>query len=90
MGRASSPATENIPRNTFNQKLRSRFGDALFDLARAETTLESGARSAFKVAGRSHERLRRAYSGDGGHLNALGSRAIARELLDFLAQTFSI
>jgi hypothetical protein len=80
-------ADNNIKRNQFNAMLIKEFGgkDPLFDLAKVESTLPNGKRSAFTASNETYYSLAPEYTDDGGHLNEKGSRTAARELLLFLA-----
>lgn len=82
-------AADNLPRHLFNEKLRARNGEFLFDLAKAEAVRPEHRKMPAESGGRKLELPCRAYSSDGGHLNALGSEVIAVDLLLFLARLVS-
>lgn len=76
---------ENARRAAFNARLRQELtGQPLFDLARLESTTAGGQRHLVDVDGRAVEVLAPVYTDDGGHLNAVGQRVIAAELLRLL------
>jgi hypothetical protein len=86
LGRPNS-LDHNLRRNQFNQRIRSTFGGSshLFDLARVESTLPNGS-TRFRQRGdqRVFEMVP-AYTTDGGHLNEVGRRRVAEQLLILLA-----
>jgi hypothetical protein len=77
----------NVRRNHFNERLREHCEakGPLFDLGRLESTLPDGRRATFTIEGRTYESLAPDYTDDGGHLNAVGRRRAAEELLVLLA-----
>jgi hypothetical protein len=79
---------ENIKRNQFNAMLTKKFkdSDAIFDLAKIESTRPDGSRSAFQYKGETYYSLYNRYTEDGGHLNEIASRIAAKELLLILAK----
>ncbi len=88
LGRATDEDGANVLRNEFNAGLRQRFaGEAIFDLAAAESTLPDGSRSSFTQDGRTMYTLARRYTTDGGHLNEEGQRWVAAQFLHCVAQT---
>jgi hypothetical protein len=78
---------DDIKRNEFNALLRRQYGSTgrLFDMAAVESTYPDGRPCTFRVAGRTYESLVPEYTTDGGHLNERGRRAVAAQLLVFLA-----
>jgi lysophospholipase L1-like esterase len=54
-------------------------------MAAVESTYPDGRPCTFRVAGRTYESLVPEYTTDGGHLNERGRRAVAAQLLVFLA-----
>lgn len=84
LGRAGWYREDNIQRNRYNEMLRAKFGDSLYDLARTESTFLDGRRALFSKDGKDYEWLAAPYTDDGGHLNALGSRVVAVDLLGYL------
>lgn len=78
---------DNIKRNEYNDLLRAAYpGEPLFDLAALESTYPDGRREQWSVGGKTYYSLIRAYTYDGGHLNELGRRVAAKELLRVFAQ----
>ena len=78
---------DNISRNDFNKILISEYGDKqpIFDLAMIESISPDGRRSSFSYEGKTYYSLFPEYTNDGGHLNDIGSRKVAEQLLVFLA-----
>lgn len=87
MGREVWGERENQKRHEFNELLRKRFSgkEPIFDLARAEATLDDGSEHGFELNGRKWPSLVPAYTDDGEHLNAQGRRHVARALVETLA-----
>ncbi|RPI44076.1 MAG: hypothetical protein EHM46_03300 [Bacteroidetes bacterium] len=79
---------ENIKRNEFNERLRKEFAGVLpvFDLAELETTLPDGSTETYRYRGSEYSSMARIYTDDGGHLNDLGARMVAFNLLAFLSE----
>lgn len=77
----------NAQRARFNARMRATYEgrEPLFDLARAESTLENGRRYAATVEGVPVEALAPEFAADEGHLNERGRRAVASRFLAFLA-----
>jgi hypothetical protein len=78
---------DNRARWQFNECLRKQYGgkEPLFDLARAEATAPNGSRVWLEQDGCRFEAIAQAYTDDGGHLNEVGRRRAAAELLVVLA-----
>ena len=77
----------NQKRNEFNDRLRREFeGEPIFDLARVESTRPDGTRAFFVSGGNPIYILAEELTDDGGHLNAMGRRAAAMELVAVLAE----
>jgi hypothetical protein len=78
----------NVKRNAYNDLIRQSFSkDAVFDLARVESTRPDGTRSYFRNGADTVYTLAAQYTDDGGHLNRLGRSSAARELLRVLSET---
>ncbi|GBE52538.1 hypothetical protein BMS3Bbin14_01012 [bacterium BMS3Bbin14] len=77
----------NIARYKLNKLIREKYKGSglLFDLARFESTKPDGTRESFEKKGKIYYALAPAYTGDGGHLNVVGRKYIAQQLLIFLA-----
>jgi len=78
---------DNIKRNQFNKLIIARDNQRIpiFDLAGIESTHKDGTRSKFEFEGKEYFSLSPDYSLDGGHLNTIGSRVVAEQLLVMLA-----
>ncbi len=87
IGRDSWELTDNIKRNEYNFLLRNEYlgKEPVFDIATYEATLLDGTQSLFKYKGNKFQSMQEVYSDDGGHLNKIGSKLIAEQLLIFLA-----
>jgi lysophospholipase L1-like esterase len=84
LGRRTARA-DNVKRNKFNRLLRQAYAaDSIFDLAEIESTRPDGSRSYFPVGNDMIYTLAEEYTTDGGHLNELGRRTVAKQLLTFL------
>lgn len=78
----------NARRNAFNERLLAGFpGEPVFDIARHESTLPDGRRTAFTKGGKSVYTLAPAYTYDGGHLNEAGKERLAAEFARVLASS---
>ncbi|MBN1186574.1 MAG: hypothetical protein JXB49_30135 [Bacteroidales bacterium] len=79
--------THNIARNKFNEMLLHKYKgkEPVFDLALIESTHMNGTKEYFKYKGAYYESLAPEYSDDGGHLNEVGRKIIAEQLLIFIA-----
>lgn len=87
-GLADITDKDNIRRNQYNLKLAETFnGKAIFDIAKVESTYPDGTRLSFKQNGNLNFRLIRSLSSDGGHLNELGKRVIAKAFIHALAES---
>jgi len=76
----STTRDANAKRNRFNAMLRQQYaGEALFDLAKVESTRPNGSRSFFSEGADVVYTLAPELTDDGGHLNAAGRRAAAQE-----------
>jgi hypothetical protein len=78
----------NAKRAEFNRRLFAAFpSDPIFDLARLESTRPDGTRQTFEYDGQVYYSLVPDYTPDGGHLNERAQRALAAELIRFVART---
>ncbi len=76
---------ENIKRNEFNNLLKEYFKeDPIFDLAEAEATYPDSSKEYFEKNGKRYYALISDYTDDGGHLNSLGRKKVAQELIKTL------
>jgi hypothetical protein len=91
IGRAAYGTVENVRRDEYNRLLRATYAgrEPVFDLARVESTAPDGTRVTVTWNGITAPALSPAYTDDGGHLNARGRLAAAREFLTVLAQASS-
>jgi hypothetical protein len=81
----------NIQREQFNQAIRNEYSgkEPVFDLAEVESTLANGVKETFEMKGKSYPRMVPAYTTDGGHLNEMGRKLVAEQLLILLANIAS-
>jgi len=87
LGRADNGAS-NSKRSEFNERMRSYYaGQPVYDLAQVESTYPDGSRSSFVYGDQTAYSLISRYTADGGHLNEVGRRLAARELIRTLART---
>ena len=79
--------SHNIARNRYNELLKSAYEgrEPVFDLARLEAISPDKTLSFFNDQGKQILSLCPEYTEDGGHLNAVGRKAVAEQLLVFLA-----
>jgi hypothetical protein len=76
----------NLKRNQFNALLREYYSaEPIFDLAQVESTYPDGSRSYVMSRGQKIYMLAPEFTTDGGHLNEVGRRAAAQQLLQVLA-----
>jgi lysophospholipase L1-like esterase len=77
----------NERRNLMNEMIRKAYAgkDPIFELDRVESTRPDGERTRVDGSGGGYFELYSGYSTDGGHLNAVGRKAVAAELLILLA-----
>lgn len=87
IGRPIMRLEDNISAEEFNEKLRKEYAgkEALFDLAKVESTAPDGTRAVFQKGGKVYNSMVPAYTDDGGHLNETGRKVVAEQLLIFLA-----
>lgn len=77
---------DNIPRQEYNVGLLKAFGEsAVFDIALSESRGLGDSPASLLRDGVAYPCLHRAFTEDGGHLNAGGRVAVARDFLLFLA-----
>jgi len=88
LGRTPARAADDLARERFNELMRGAYAgrEPLFDLAAIESTRPDGSREALDVGGHRAYALVPAYAADGSHLNEMGRRRVAGELLVFLAR----
>jgi len=88
IGRPIGGYADNIKRNQFNNLLRTAYRDkeAVFDLALVESSYSNGYRQKFQYKGSTYYALIPEYSNDGRHLNEVGRKKVAEQLLILLAK----
>ena len=88
LGRTDAGLDANIGRNAYNSLLVREYAgkEPVFDLAALESTTPDGKRTSFQYAGESVFYLSPSYTSDGGHLNEIGRRKVAKGFLAFLAK----
>lgn len=87
LGRMLWYEADHIQRSLYNGMLREKFKSSLFDLAAIESRISDTQKATITEAGKRYDILHRGYTDDGGHLNPLGRRIVAIELLCYLAET---
>jgi len=87
IGRPIDGYADNMKRDQLNNLIIKEYQgkDAIFDLAKTESTLPDGTRSSFVTGGKTFYSLVPQYTTDGGHLNGRGRRIVAEQLLILLA-----
>ena len=85
LGRLPWYEEDNVKRNLYNDMLRARFKNSLFDLAAIESRIDEAKKATFRDNGMEYELLNPAYTDDGGHLNSTGRQIVAIELLRILS-----
>ena len=88
IGRPIGGYADNIQRNRYNELLRQTYGmnAPLFDIAAVEATLADGSKNQFNDNGKKYDALVPEYASDGRHLNNIGSRLVAAEMLLSMAR----
>lgn len=89
LGRGPAVKEDNVQRNLANTRIRQKYGTAVWDLSKAEAVTDTERQVSFSDGRNAHPLLNPAYSKDGGHLNAVGSQAVACSLLVYLASLCS-
>ncbi|MBP7507593.1 MAG: hypothetical protein KA807_07225 [Prolixibacteraceae bacterium] len=74
---------DNVARNNFNDLLRAKYRERVFDMARFESEYDKQ-NETFIYKNQKYTSLLPIFTDDGGHLNGLGARVIAYELLSYL------
>lgn len=87
IGRPIYGVRENINRHTYNELLRAKYKGKVptLDIALIESTNLDGTRSTFDVDGKTYYSLVPEYTTDGGHLNEVGRKKVAEQLILLLA-----
>jgi hypothetical protein len=87
IGRPLGGTMENINRHDYNELLRNRYQgkDPILDIARVESTFPDGTRATFESDGKAYYTMVPEYTSDGGHLNEVGRKKVAEQLILLLA-----
>ena len=87
IGRPIGGYEDNIKREQFNAMLLKEYEgkESIFDLAKIESTTPDGSRAVFEKDGKTYPRMVPEYTNDGGHLNELGKKRVAEQLIILLA-----
>ncbi|MBW9258526.1 MAG: hypothetical protein K1562_13010 [Candidatus Thiodiazotropha sp. (ex. Lucinisca nassula)] len=86
LGKKNNSKLDNFQRNQYNRLLIETYGqDQVIDIAGAQATGSNGHRESFKMQGVVNNALLEEYSSDGGHLNELGQRQVAKSFAHQLA-----
>jgi hypothetical protein len=76
----------NVRREEFSGLVRESYPESrIVDIARLECVNPDGTPEQFAMDGKRHPCLSPAYTDDGGHLNGLGQRVVAAEMVRVLA-----
>lgn len=88
LGKPLIHARENVIREAFSDRIRTELGGEfpVFDLARVEYTLPDGSPQTYKHRGKTYPRLPESYTRDRGHLNPVGAKIVAYNLIAFLSE----
>jgi hypothetical protein len=88
IGRPIGGYDDNVKREQFNAMLRKEYSgkEPVFDLASIESTFPDGSQTTFEKHGEVYPALVTAYTNDGGHLNEVGRKKVAEQLLIFLSK----
>ena len=78
---------DNIKRNAYNEMLIEKYAgkQPVFDIAKIQSTYPDGTRCSFTKDGKTYYSMVPEYTTDGGHLNEIGRKKVAEQLLIFLA-----
>ena len=78
--------TENIKRAQYNKMIKNYYKDKpIFDIAEVESKYPDGRRESFELHGQTFYALVPQYTYDGGHLNEMGRKVVAKELINVLS-----
>ncbi len=87
LGRPNNSKLDNLKRNQFNRRLMDVYGeDRVIDIAASESAYADGRRESFRQDGQIYFSLIGDYTSDGGHLNEIGRRWVARDFARQLAR----
>lgn len=86
-GNSNKSFYDNLARNNFNDLIKVKYqSELIFDLAGIESTYFNGKREIKELDGKQSYFLIGEYSSDGGHLNKLGQKLVANELINMIAE----
>jgi len=87
IGRPIGGVDDNVKRNEYNEMLRKEYEgkEPILDIAKIESTFPDGTRCSFAKDGKTYYSMVPEYTYDGGHLNELGRKKVAEQLLILLA-----
>lgn len=87
IGRTYGGVQENINRHEYNERIRAKYQgkDPILDIAQIESTHPDGTRASFEADGKTYYSMVPEYTNDGGHLNEVGRKKVAEQLLLLLA-----
>ena len=87
IGRPIWGVEDNIKKFEFNELLKKEFDgkDHIFDIAKIESTMPDGTRLSYSKDGKTYYAMVPEYTMDGGHLNEVGRKKVAEQLLILLA-----
>ena len=88
LGRAPARYQDNFRREQFNELIRREYlgREPVFDLAAVESSAPDGRQETISFQGTNGRALFAPHTSDGGHLNEIGRRRVAEELVVLLAQ----
>lgn len=79
---------DNIVRNDYNKMILQEYqAKNLVDIAEIESTYDNGKREVFNAQGKTYFAMIKGYTYDHGHLNEIGRKKVAEELLLSLAKS---
>lgn len=87
LGKRVRGHADNLQKRRYNELLLKEYDDdAVFDIARFQSTLSGKVRVSGQIDGNVYYAMSPAYTSDGGHLNDYGKEYIATEFVKFLDQ----
>lgn len=86
-GESNKNFYDNLARNKYNDLIYSNFSaDNIFDIAKIESTYPDGEREIKNLKGNQCYFMINEYSRDGSHLNEIGQKLVAKELINHIAK----
>ncbi len=88
IGKKTWEYDDNIKRNEYNEMLIKKYQgkEPILDIAKIESTFPDGTPCTFTKDGKTYYSMVPEYTSDGGHLNEVGRKKVAEQLLILLAQ----